>query len=123
MTGLAAAQGALQRVLQHLVEAAPVAWRGDPVFRGATVGAGVTLALLMLRLVGPHAPELEPATLRGIPPAAVSGLAVPRGAPSPAQALPAEMPRIAPGHPLSDVTVVPTPNGDRFGTFTPGKHP
>jgi len=36
---------------------------------------------------------------------------------------PAEVPKIAPGHPLGDVTVAPTPDSDRFGTFKPEKHP
>ncbi len=55
MTALAVAQSLLQR----LADAAPVAWRHDPVFRGAAVGAVVTLALFLLRMAGPHAPELD----------------------------------------------------------------
>jgi len=125
MTALAAAQGALQRLFHRAVDAAPVAWRHDSLFRGASIGAGVTLMLFLLRVVGPHDPALNaPATtLRYAPGVGVQTLGqlipgVP-GAPVP----PAEVPRIAPGHPLSDVTVAPTPNGDRFGTFTPGRHP
>ncbi len=45
MTRLAAAQGLLTR----LVDAALSAWRQDRVFRGAVIGMGVTLAVLVLR--------------------------------------------------------------------------
>ncbi len=119
MTALAVAQGLLQR----LADAAPVAWRHDPVFRGAAVGAAVTLALFLLRMAGPHAPELDQpadnfdaATRKAL----VMGLRREEG---PSQPLPLDVPKIAPGHSLSDVMIAPAPNGDRFGTFTPGKHP
>ena len=84
------------------------------------MAAGVTLALFLLRVAGPHAPELDPVPLSPVVP--LHGPVVPRGVLPPAQP-PAEVPRIAPGRPLSDVTVAPTPDGDRFGTFTPGRHP
>jgi hypothetical protein len=121
MIARADVQGALARVFQRLVEAAPVAWRHDPLFRGATIGAGVALAVLLLRIAGPHNPELDaPATtLRYLPGVGVQTV---HGAASAPQ-LPTDLPKIAPGHPLSDVTVIPTPDSDRFGTFTPGKHP
>jgi hypothetical protein len=114
-------QGALARALQRLVEAAPVAWRHDPLFRGAAIGAGIALAVLLLRIAGPHNPALDAPspTLRTLP--GGGGQAV-RGA-IPAPQPPADLPKIAPGHPLSDVTVIPTPDSDRFGTFSPGKHP
>jgi hypothetical protein len=113
-----------QGLVQRLVESAPLAWRHDPIFRGATIGAGVTLALLLFRMAGPHAPELEPPMLRPTPSASLSR----RGGPalegkSLPSLPPAEVPKIAPGHGLGDVMVVPTPDGDHFGTFTPGKHP
>ena len=107
-------------LLHRLADALPVAWRHDPVFRGAAVATVVTLALFLLRVAGSHAPELDP-----VPPSPVMSLqspVVPRGVPSPAQP-PAEVPRIAPGRPLSDAAVAPPPDGDRFGTFTPGRHP
>ena len=63
MTALADVQGTLVRLCQRLAEVAPVAWRHDPLFRGASVGAGVTLALLLLRLVGPHNPDLDAPTV------------------------------------------------------------
>ena len=76
--------------------ALPVAWRHDPVFRGAAVAAGVTLALFLLRVAGPHAPELEPQTLTYTPSAVRE--VVPRpGTALPAAQPPADVPRIAPG--------------------------
>jgi hypothetical protein len=115
-------KGALQRVLQRLVEAAPIAWRYDPLFRGASIGAGVTLALILLRVAGPHNPALDaPATtMRYVP-----GVGMQRSAAQgvPPTAPPTDLPKIAPGHPLNDATVIPVPDSDRFGTFTPGKHP
>jgi hypothetical protein len=118
VNALANVLSALHRVLVRMAEAAPVAWRHDPLFCGASIGAGVTLALLLLRFVGPHNPELDApvAALRSVP-----GIGM-RGAPSVMQP-PTDVPKIAPGHPLSDVTVAPIPDSDRFGTFTPGKHP
>lgn len=116
------ARAAVQDLLHRLADALPVTWRHDPIFRGTAIGAGVTLVLFLLRVAGPHAPELDPVLLRPAAPIFLQGCVTPRGAPSPAQP-PAEVPRIAPGRSLSDVTVAPTPNGDRFGTFTPGRHP
>ena len=121
---MSAALAAAEGLLRRLAAAAPAAWRHDPVFRWASIGAGITLALFLLRLAGPHAPELEPRTLGYTPPAGMQGLTGPRGMPSSAvQPLPAVVPKIAPGHPLSDVTVIPTPDSDRFGTFTPARKP
>ena len=125
MTVLAAAQGVLLRLFHRMVDTAPVAWRHDPLFRGASIGTGVTLALFLLRVLGPHDPALDaPATtLRYVPGAGVQTLGQPIPGVPAAPVPPAEVPKIAPGHPLSDVTVAPTPTTDRFGTFTPGKHP
>lgn len=116
------ARAAVQDVLHRMGDALPVAWRHDPVFRGAAVAAGVTLALFLLRVAGPHAPELEPQTLTYTP-SAVRQFMPPPGVASPAAQPPADVPKIAPGHPLSDVAVAPTPSADRFGTFKPGPHP
>ena len=119
-------------VLQRLAEAIPDTWRQDRVFRGAVIGAGVTLAVLLVR---PEAtsqnrqlPPLStfPAGLPAIPASSpiVHGIAPPPQTllqpPTPL----AEVPKIAPGHSLGDVTVTPTPDSsDRFGTFKPEKHP
>lgn len=119
MTAFATAQGLFQR----LVAAAPVAWRQDRLFRGAAIGAGVTLAILLVRPDASHQETRLP--LLGTTTAGLPAVLSPAGSgmTSPTQAPPAEVPKIAPGHALDDVTVVPTPDGDRFGTFTPGRHP
>ena len=105
-----------------MADAAPVAWRHDPVFRGAAVAAGVTLAMFLLRIAGQRAPELDRPDLAFTPPALRGSVPSP-GAAAPAAQPPADVPRIAPGHPLSDVAVAPTPSADRFGTFKPGPYP
>ncbi len=119
MTRLAAAQGWFHRP----ATAAPVAWRQDRLFRGAVIGAGITLAVLLVR---PGVSRQD----RQLPPLDTSSAGIPavlspvgRSTVLPAQTPPAEVPKIAPGYPLGDVTVVPTPDNDRFGTFKPGKHP
>jgi hypothetical protein len=101
-----------QDLLQRLLYAAPVAWRQDRIFRFATIGAGITGLLLVLRLIGPHdftprpvATDPGPAS---VPTLSASGLPV-----SPT------VPKIAPGHALSDVVIAPAPEGDRFGTAPP----
>ena len=116
MTRLAVAQG----VLGRLMDAASWAWRQDRVFRGAVIGAGVTLAVWLIR---PSSSTQD----RALPPLSTlpaAGLAVPGtigpGAMSQTQP-PGEVPKIAPGRPLGEATVVPVPDGDRFGTFSPGK--
>ncbi len=45
MTALATARGLLRR----LAEAMPIAWQEDRVFRYAAIGAGITLAVLVIR--------------------------------------------------------------------------
>ncbi len=116
------ARAAVQDLLHCLADAAPVAWRHDPVFRGAAVAAGVTLALFLLRVAGPHAPDLDRPDLASTPPALRQFMPF-SGAAAPAAQPPADVPKIAPGHPLSDVTVAPTPGADRFGILKPGKTP
>ena len=114
---------AMKQLLRRLIDAAPEAWRQDRVFRGATIGIGITGALLLLRLAGPHAPQLQlqPASVSLSP--AVPYLSAPGNTASLVQPPPAQVPNIAAGQPLGAVTVVPAPDGDRFGTITPGKHP
>lgn len=119
MTALATAQGLFQR----FVAAAPVAWRQDRLFQGAVIGVGVTLAVLLVRPdASRQETQLPPL---GTPTVGLPAVLSPAGSgttPLP-QTPPAEVPKIAPGHALDDVTVVPTPDGDRFGTFKPGRQP
>lgn len=119
MTTLATARG----VLQQLTEAVPVTWRQDRVFRGAVIGAGVTLAVLLVR-PGASSQDRQLPPLNTLParmPATLSPVV--RDTVTPAQRPLAEVPKIAPGQPLGNVTVLPAPNGGRFGTFKPEKHP
>jgi len=116
------ARAAVQDLLHRLADAAPAAWRHDPVFRSTAIGAGVTLALFLLRVVGPHAPDLDRPDLAATPPALQQSMPTPGVTPLAAQP-PADVPKIAPGHPLADVAVAPTPSADRFGTFKPGTRP
>ena len=107
-----------QALLTRLAQAVPLAWRQDRLFRGAVIGMGVTLAVFLLRPGASHQDrtlpplEVSPATSALLSPAG--------GAALPAQAPSGPVPRIAPGHPLGDVTVAPMPDNDRFGTVTPG---
>jgi hypothetical protein len=114
-------------ILQRLAEAVPDTWRQDRVFRGAVIGADVTLAVLVVRPGATHqARQLPPLSTLPVGLPAILSPAM-RGAAPPTQTQPptspAEVPKIAPGHPLSDVTVTPAPGSDRFGTFKPEKHP
>ena len=118
MTRLAAVQALLHR----LAEAALLAWRQDRVFRGAVIGMGVTLAVLVSpgTLSQDHAlPPLD-TSAAGMPALSnpVGGVGV-----RPAQAPSDPVPKIAPGRSLEDLKISPVPNVDRFGTVTSGKHP
>jgi len=117
------ARAAVQDLLHRLADAAPAAWRHDHVFRGAAVAAGVTLALFLLRVAGPHVPDLDRPDFVNVSPALQEFVPRPGAAPTVVQPLSADVPKITPGHPLSDVAVAPTPSADRFGTFKPGKTP
>ena len=121
MTRLVAAQGLFTR----LVDAALSAWRQDRVFRGAVIGMGITLAVFVLR---PGVPRYD----RVLPPLGTSSAGMPAllnpaggGAVRPVQGPAGQVPKIAPGQPLGDVTITPAPasGGDRFGTVTTGHHP
>jgi hypothetical protein len=119
MTRLAA----IQALLYRLAEAALLAWRQDRVFRGAVIGMGVTLAVLLGRPGASNQdhvlPPLDTSTAR-MPalPNPVGGVGV-----RPAQAPSDPVPKIAPGRSLEDLKISPVPNADRFGTVTSGKHP
>ena len=125
MTNLAAARS----ILQRLAEAVPDTWRQDRVFRGAVIGAGVALAVLVVRPGATRQDRQLPplSTLpAGLPAIPASSFPMPGAAPqthTQPPALSAEVPRIAPGHSLGDVTVAPVPDSDRFGTFKSEKHP
>jgi len=117
------ARALVQDQLHCLADAAPVAWRHDPVFRGAAVAVGATLALFLLCVAGSHAPDLDRPDFVNVPPALREFVPRPGAALTAAQPLTADVPKITPGHPLSNVTGAPTPSADRFGTFKPGKTP
>lgn len=115
MTALATAQG----VLRRLADAVPVAWQEDRVFRYAAIGAGIALAVLVIRPGASRQDvQLPPLDSRPalMPPA---GLGMGAAAPMP----PVTVQKIAPGRPLGDAPGTSAPDGDRFGTFTPGRHP
>jgi len=121
MTRLTVAQG----VFYRLAGAASLAWRQDKVFRGAVIGMGITLAVLVLRPGVSHQDRVLPpldTSSAGMP-----ALPNPAGGhmTSPAQELIGQVSKIAPGHSLGDVTITPAPtsDGDHFGTVTPGHHP
>ena len=121
MSRLAAAQGLFYR----LAGAASFAWRQDRVFRGAVIGMGITLAVMLIRPGVSHQDRVLPPldSFSAGMPALVN--AAGGDAPLPAQGSIGPVPKIAPGHPLGDVTVAPafTSDGDRFGTVAPGHHP
>lgn len=127
MTTLAAARN----ILQRLAEAVPDTWRQDRVFRDAVIGAGVTLAVLLVRPGATRQDrQLPPLSTfpAGLPAIPASSFPMPGAAPltqthTKPPTPPAEVPKIAPGHSLGDVTVAPTPDSDRFGTFKSEKHP
>jgi hypothetical protein len=104
-------------LLRQLVEAAPIAWRQDGIFRLAATGAGITGLLLLLWAAGPHGSVSSPATI-DLGPAGVPALPASHLPPSPSLP-PPTIAKIAPGHALGDVIIVPAPDGDRFGVAPP----
>jgi hypothetical protein len=103
--------------LRRLASAVPRAWRYDAVFRWSTIGAGIALALLVLRLVEPPARPLPPSA-PGL--SATASLAPTQDA-SAIGSKPA-LPKIAPGRSLDGLTIMPAPEHDRFGTAPPVTH-
>lgn len=117
----------LRTMLERGRDALPGAWQQDPIFRAAAISLGVTGLLLLARVVGPQLPDLQPQLYNSpvVAPFAQRGQTVgpATSAAAPPAATPVEVPQIAPGHSLSDVTVAPAVDGDRFGTFKPGTRP
>jgi hypothetical protein len=107
--------------LRRLAGSVPSAWYYDPVFRWAAIGAGVALALLVLRLTAPpalHGPPSVPGSSMPADLGTTYGAAATGSLPaSPA------LPKIAPGRSLDGVTIIPAPASDRFGTVPPASHP
>ena len=54
--------------LRRMAAAAPSAWQYDPVFRWAAIGAGIALAMLVLRLADPLPCTQAPPLRRPDPP-------------------------------------------------------
>jgi len=100
--------------LRRMAATTPAAWQSDLVFRWAAIGAGIALAMLVLRMTGTPALHQRPPYL-----AASAGQASAPGAtssgswvvPSPSP----PMPKIAPGRSLAGVTVTPAAPSS-FGT-------
>ena len=110
-------------VLRQLGLAVPVAWRDDPVFRWALIGAAVSLALLVYRPTEPagRSTVLPPAPLSSSAPAVAPAQPASQPALQPVQKL---TPAFGPNVPLETVptptntpTPTPAPAGAAFGTL------
>jgi hypothetical protein len=102
--------------LRRLARSVPPAWHHDSVFRWTAIGAGVALALFVLRLTAPLArvgPASVPASSVPASLGPTYGASAAGSSPFPSPALP----KIAPGRSLDGVT------SDRFGTVPPPSHP
>lgn len=106
--------------LPRLAWAVPGAFRRDPVFRYAAIGAVVALLVLLVRLGGSD-PADSGAVPQALPaPAALGSTYGQTGAspPSPVPSAASPPPRIAPGRSLDAVRAVPdSTTPDRFGTL------
>jgi len=106
--------------LRRLLRAAPAAFRRDPVFRYAAIGAVMSLLVLLARLGGsdPADGSTRPPTPPA--PAALGSSYGQTGASPPSPVPPASPspPQISPSRSLNGVRVAPdgTP-ADRFGTM------
>lgn len=104
----------IQLTLKRLLAAAPGAFRGDPLFRYAAIGAVLSLLVLIGRLGGSHTPPAAG------PPPAPTALGQRYGDPTAAGA-PAATPDtstpIAPSQSLDTLTIRPDPTAapDAFG--------
>lgn len=102
--------------LRRMAEAVPVAWHYDRVFRWAAIGAGIALAMLVLRLAASPAlrqPPTLPTSAESARPVSSPGTAATGSWPVPP--IPTAVPKITPGRSLAGVTITPAPP-DRFGT-------
>ena len=109
--------------LVHLARAAPGAFKADPVFRYAALGAGLALIMLVLRLGG-HSGGLGAPPPPPGPPARLGArygdpTTAPQAPTRPTPLATAEAP-IAPSRSLQGVSVTQDPSAppDRFGTLT-----
>ena len=108
--------------LRRLAAAAPSAWHYDPVFRWSAIGAGVALALFILRLADSPAPHgSSPVPAASVPASLGSSYGAAAGS-SPAPPVSTVVPKIAPGRSLDGVAITPTPERDPFGTAPPASH-
>jgi hypothetical protein len=106
--------------LRRMAAAAPSAWHYDPVFRWSAIGAGLALALFILRFAGPPAPNgAAPVPGTSVP----TNLGPSYGAATGSSLAPqTPPPKIAPGRSLDGVTITPGPERDPFGTVPPATH-
>jgi hypothetical protein len=107
--------------LRRLAAAAPSAWHYDPVFRWSAIGAGVALALFVLRLADSPAPRgSSPVPAASVP----TSLGPSYGAAARSSLAPQPAPqKIAPGRSLDGVAIMPARERDPFGTVPPATHP
>jgi hypothetical protein len=103
----------LRSRLYRLATSVPSAWHYDRMFRWMVIGAGVSLAVVVLRPKNPVAPRpiagsSAPASLG--PTYGASAAGTPLAPPTPPT-----LQKIAPGRSLDGVTITPVPT-DGFGT-------
>ncbi|HEY2015878.1 MAG TPA: hypothetical protein VGH38_20385 [Bryobacteraceae bacterium] len=113
----------LMDVVRRLAAAVPAAWQGDRVFRWATMGVGLTLAMLLLDRGAGSQKLAPPPTQEAVQVGPAASAAGPSVSPEPTRAArgaaPA-MPAVAPGQPLGATPPVrPGVGTDRFGTIAP----
>jgi hypothetical protein len=100
----------LRSWLYRLAMSVPSAWHYDRMFRWMVIGAGVSLAVFVLRPKDP----VTPRPIAGS--SAPASLGPTYGASAARTALvPPALPKIAPGRSLDGVTITPAPT-DGFGT-------
>ena len=116
-------------VARQLAVAVAGAWRGDRVFRWASMGAGLSFGALLLG--GPGGGHFLPAQNEAVqagqasapaltpPPGLEPSQGRPGGLAGASSFAPAPVPAIAPGQPLGGVVMRPGSSSDRFGTVTP----